>query len=80
VTDLVVAKATEAAIRTITEHERIVLEAEERERLFAALLEPPRPTEAAREGMRRYRDVFGGQRMGVMKRVFLAMGYGELLG
>jgi uncharacterized protein (DUF1778 family) len=58
VTDFVVAKATEAAIRTIAEHERIVLEAQERERFFAALLEPPRPTEAAREAVKRYREVF----------------------
>jgi uncharacterized protein (DUF1778 family) len=60
VTDFVVAKATEAVARTIAEHERIVLEAEERERFFAALLEPPRPTEGAREAARRYREMFPG--------------------
>ena len=58
VTDFVVGKAMEAAVRTIADHERIVLEEQERERFFAALLDPPKPSAAAREGVRRYRRMF----------------------
>ncbi len=58
VTDFVVAKAMEAAVRSIADYDRIVLTEQERDRFFAALLAPPGPSEHARMAAKRYRNTF----------------------
>jgi uncharacterized protein (DUF1778 family) len=58
VTDFVVAKAMEAAVRSIADHDRIMLTEQERDRFFAALLAPPTPSERARKAAKRSRDMF----------------------
>src|SRR5277367_4868468 len=58
VTDFVVAKAVEAAVRSIADYDRIRLTEQERDRFFAALLEPPKPSERARKAAKRSRDMF----------------------
>ena len=58
VTDFVVAKAMEAAVRSIADYDRIVLTEQERDRFFAALLAPPKPSERARKAAKRSRDMF----------------------
>ena len=58
VTDFVVAKAMEAAVRSVADHDRIMLTAQERDGFFAALLAPPEPSDGARKAVRRYRGMF----------------------
>jgi uncharacterized protein (DUF1778 family) len=58
ITDFVVAKAMEAAVRSIVDHERVVLTEREREAFFAALLAPPKPSDRARRAVARYRETF----------------------
>lgn len=54
VTDFVIEKAMEAAVRSIADYDRIVLTEQERSRFFAALLAPPKPSEHARRAGKRY--------------------------
>lgn len=58
VTDFVVAKAMEAAIRSIADFDRVVLTEQERDRFFAALLAPSKPSAHARRAAKRYREMF----------------------
>ena len=58
VTDFVVAKAMEAALRSIADFDRVVLTEQERDRFFAALLAPPKPSAHARRAAKRYREMF----------------------
>jgi len=58
VTDFVVAKAMEAAVRSIADYDRILLTEQERDRFFAALLTSPKPSEDARKAAKRSRDMF----------------------
>ncbi len=58
VTDFVVAKAMEAAVRSIADYDRIVLTEQERDRFFAALLAPPKPSKHARKAAKRSRGMF----------------------
>ncbi|WP_026289281.1 DUF1778 domain-containing protein [Thioalkalivibrio sp. ALMg11] len=51
----VINAAYHAALATIATHERTVLSAEDHAAFFAALDEPPEPTEALREAARRSR-------------------------
>lgn len=58
-TDFVVETVTKAAVQTIVEHERIVLNERERSAFFEALLNPPTPSAKARAAARRSRQMFG---------------------
>lgn len=58
-TDFVVETVTKAAIQTIVEHERVVLNERERSAFFEALLNPSKPSAVAREAARRSRQMFG---------------------
>jgi len=58
VTDFVVAKAVEAAVRSIADHERIVLSEQERSAFFAALLSSHKPSTRARNAAKRYKELF----------------------
>lgn len=58
ITDFVVAKAMEAAVRSIADYDRILLTEQERDRFFAALLAPPKPSERARKAAKRSREMF----------------------
>jgi uncharacterized protein (DUF1778 family) len=54
-TDFVIDALKEAAMKTVEDHTVIRLAAEERETFLHALLNPPRPNQALREGAQRYR-------------------------
>lgn len=59
-TDFIVEKALEAAIKTIAEHEHVVLGEQERIAFFQALLTPPTPSQEAKEAAKRYKQAFLG--------------------
>jgi uncharacterized protein (DUF1778 family) len=54
--DFILQKATEAAVKTIADYEVVILTENEREAFFNALLHPPAPSEKAMEAARRYRE------------------------
>jgi len=58
VTDFVVAKAVEAAVRSIADHELIVLNEQERGAFFTALLSSHKPSTRARNAAKRYKETF----------------------
>jgi uncharacterized protein (DUF1778 family) len=58
-TDFVVTSAYETAVRTIREHQAMVLSERERKVFVGALLNPPEPGARLRKAARRYRQHFG---------------------
>jgi uncharacterized protein (DUF1778 family) len=58
-TEFVVRSLHEAASRTIREHERMELTAQDREVFIEALLNPPLPNERLRQAVTKYRDTIG---------------------
>jgi len=54
--DFLVQKGMEAAVRTIAEYETIVLTEHEREAFFNALLNPTEPSQKAMDAAKRYRE------------------------
>ena len=60
-TEFVVSAAREAASRTIEENEVIHLSAADQLLLAEAILNPPEPTPALREAVRRHRELFGSK-------------------
>jgi uncharacterized protein (DUF1778 family) len=61
VTAFVVVSAQEAATKAISEAEVLSLRGEARERFVDLILDPPKPTEAARAAARRYMEDLGSQ-------------------
>jgi uncharacterized protein (DUF1778 family) len=59
VTEFIVASAQEAAAEAIRNSEILALRDEARDAFVHAILHPPRPNEAARKAMRRYRQQSG---------------------
>jgi len=51
--------AYEGARRALEERERLVLTGADREALFAALMNPPEPSEKLIAALRRHRDLMG---------------------
>lgn len=58
-TDFVVAKSREAAIQTISEHEKVVLNESERLAFFDALLQSHPPSAEARTLAQKSKEMFG---------------------
>lgn len=58
-TDFVVTSAYETAVRTIREHQAMVLSERDRKVFVGALLNPPAPGARLRKAARRYRQHFG---------------------
>ncbi len=58
-TDFVVSAAREAACRTITETDVILLSIEDQQRLAEAIFNPPEPVRALRRAFQKHRDLFG---------------------
>ena len=58
-TDFVVSSLQEAALRTIQEHELIVLSRKDQETFVRALLSPPVPNRPLRQAARAYREKTG---------------------
>jgi uncharacterized protein (DUF1778 family) len=56
-TDFVVRTLQDAAARTIREHERMLLTAEDREAFVEALINPPPPNEHLRRAVHAYRNI-----------------------
>jgi uncharacterized protein (DUF1778 family) len=48
--------AYEGALRVLEAHERTVVDADKRERFFAALLDPPAPNEKLKAAYKRYKE------------------------
>jgi len=58
-TSFIITHLTEAAKRTVQEHELMVLTKRDRETFVNALLNPPAPNRKLREAARRHRQLFG---------------------
>ena len=56
-TEFIMRNLQEAAQRTIKEHERLELDAQERELFITSLLNPPAPSENLRKANERYRAI-----------------------
>ena len=57
-TDFVVTSAYETAVRTIREHQAMVLRERDRKLFVGALLKPPAPSARLRKAARRYKQHF----------------------
>ena len=58
-TDFVVTSAYETAVRTIREHQAMILSERDRKLFVGALLKPPVPGARLRKAARRYKQHFG---------------------
>ncbi len=60
ISSFIVQRALDSAARTVEQHELVRLSAKDSKRIAEALLDPPEPTPALMEAVRRYRELVSG--------------------
>ena len=60
ISSFIVQRALLSAARTVEQHELVRLSADDSRRIAEALLDPPEPTPALTDAVRRYRELLGG--------------------